>query len=110
MKIVNKTLDVFAKEGITEGFFEEQINNHQFRCRKESPVWYSISREYRVADSNGRPEVKENETTLRAHISWSGSYGVPAPASRNFPNTWDGYKAACEWLDSKRAEFAESLL
>lgn len=102
MTIRRKTLDGFVQFGITEQYFEKHVNDVNFRCMEDSPVLYSIQR--RIEDKTG--------TILRAHISWTLPYvdRSPSYANKDFPDSWDGFYDACEWLDSKRLEFAESLL
>ncbi len=102
MMICRKTLDSFIQLGITEQYFEKHINDVNFRCMEDSPVWYSIQR--RIEDKTG--------TILRAHISWTLPYEdhYPSRASKDFPDSWEGFSQACEWLDNRRLEFAESLL
>lgn len=102
MMIRRKTFDTFVQNGVTEQFFEQQINDMTFRCREESPVWFSVQR----SKGNG------TGTILRANIHWMLPYEdrSPSPASKDFPDSWDGFFMACEWLDNKRLEFVESLL
>lgn len=102
MKICRKTLDKFVQFGITEQYFEQHINDVNFRCMEDGPMWFLIQR--KQGDGSG--------TILRAHISWTLPYEdhYPSRASKDFPDSWDGFLMACEWLDSRRLEFAESLL
>ena len=44
---------------------------------------------------------------LLVSIRWSNSTEIQ---KEKFPNTLDGFCAACEWLDNKRIEYAEELL
>lgn len=98
MKIVNKALDLFIKKGVTKEFFMKNIDDVTFRCRIESPIRFSICR-------------SKNRAILTANICWAAPFGTEETAvSKNFINTWQGFYEACEWLDSKRVEFAESLL
>lgn len=100
--IRRKTLDKFVQHGITEQYFEQHINGVVFRCMEDSPVWFSIQRK----------SVDGTETILRANIHWILPYEdrSPSPITKDFPDSWDGFSKACEWLDIKRLEFAESLL
>ena len=102
MMIRRKTFDMFVQQGVTEQFFEQHINDVVFRCREESPVWFSVQRN----------RGNETGTILRAHIHWMLLYEdhSPSPTSKDFPDSWDGFFMACEWLDNRRLEFAESLL
>lgn len=102
MKIRRKTLDGFVQHGITEQYFERHINDANFRCMEDSPVLFFIQRKGNDA----------TRTVLRTHISWTLPYvdHYPSLASKDFPDSWEGFCMACEWLDSKRLEFAESLL
>ena len=47
------------------------------------------------------------DSTLIASIRWSNS---TESQKEKFPNTHDGFCAACEWLDQKRIEYAKQLL
>ena len=100
--IHRKTFDMFVQHGVTEQFFEQQINDMTFRCREESPVWFSVQRSM----ENG------TGTILIACIHWMLPYEdrSPSPTSKGFPDSWVGFIQACEWLDNRRLEFAESLL
>lgn len=44
---------------------------------------------------------------LFVSIRWSNS---TEHQKEKFPNTLDGFCAACEWLDKKRIEYAKELL
>lgn len=48
-----------------------------------------------------------SDNTLIASVRWSNSTDRQ---KEEFPNTHDGFCAACEWLDQKRIEYAEQLL
>lgn len=100
--IRRKTLDGFVQFGITKQYFEQHINDVAFRCMEDSPVLFMIQR--RLDGTTG--------TVLRAHIRWALPYDErsPSPASKDFPDSWEGFCMACEWLDNRRLEFAESLL
>jgi len=65
-------------------------------------VWFSVQR----SKGNG------TGTILRANIHWMLPYEdrSPSPTSKDFPDSWGGFCMACEWLDNRRLEFAESLL
>ena len=102
MMVRRKTFNMFVQQGVTKQFFEQHINDMTFRCLEESPVWFYVQR--RVDETTG--------TVLKAHIRWTIPYEdhSPSPASKDFPDSWEGFCLACEWLDNRRLEFAESLL
>ena len=102
MMIRRKTFNMFVQQGVTKQFFEQHINDVTFRCREESPVWFSVQRSKK--DGIG--------TILKAHIHWMLPYEdhSPSPVNKDFPDSWEGFCMACEWLDSKRLEFSEALL
>lgn len=102
MMIRRKTFDGFVQHGITEQYFERHINDVNFRCMEDSPMRFLIQRK----------QGDETGTILRAHISWTLPYEdhYPSRASKDFPDSWEGFCMACEWLDNRRLEFAESLL
>lgn len=51
--------------------------------------------------------VGSEDSTLIVSIRWSNS---TESQKEKFPNTLDGFCAACEWLDKKRIEYANELL
>ena len=97
----HKTLDIFLeKRGVTKDYFEKHINDTPFRCLIEHPIWFSVRR------------IKsENDITLNAYINWCFPHDEnPNPSEKRFPNTWEGYVSACEWLDAKRVEYIKALI
>lgn len=102
MEIRNKIFDRFLSQGVTEDYFRHQKNSF-FRCREQAPLWINIER--MTSDKTGLH-------ILEARISWVFPYmeNKPGLQMKEFPDSWEGYIAACEWVDSKRLEFIESLL